>query len=154
MLLGCQQVSVSENAKETEINNPKGIYTSEEAVENGDIVDSNGDISNLHKFDKFIKNVKSSKKDEIRITEYGYHGGAVFYNLNYDGNKIQYTYDSSQDLYRSSSRVIKSTSCSNIESEIFGNEDEYWKGTIYSLSECSSSEVGNTFGFMVLDYNR
>ncbi len=133
-LLGCQQNSES--------NNPKKPYDSEEAIENGDVVNRHGEISNLEKFENFIKNVESGAKDKIRITMYTHEGDPIFDNLNYDGNKIQYTHDDSQDGYAGSEKGIKSTSCSNIESR--NNED----GVEYYLSECSS-EVGNTFNFRI-----
>ncbi|WP_053178221.1 DUF4362 domain-containing protein [Peribacillus loiseleuriae] len=130
------------NQQNSEINNPKKPYDSEEAIENGDVVNRHGEISNLDKFENFIKNVESGTKDEIRITMYTIEGDPIFYNLNYDGNKIQYTYDDSQDGYAGSGKGIKSTSCSNIESRNTEN------GVEYHLSECSS-EVGNTFYFQV-----
>ena len=79
-LLGCQQNSES--------NNPKKPYNSEEAIENGDVVNSHGEISNLDKFENFIKNVESGAKDEIRITMYTHEGDPIFYNLNYAVTKF------------------------------------------------------------------
>lgn len=133
-LWGCQQSS--------EINNPKKPYDSEEAIENGDVVNLYGKISNLDKFENFIKNVENGAKDEIRITMYTLEGDPIFDNLSYDGNKIQYTHDNLQDGYAGSGKGIKSTSCSNIESR--NTED----GVEYYLGECSS-EVGNTFNFLI-----
>ncbi|WP_236690836.1 DUF4362 domain-containing protein [Lysinibacillus xylanilyticus] len=134
VLLGCQQ--------ESEINNPKKSYSSEEAIENGDVVNLHGEISNLDRFESFIENVEKGAKDEIRITMYTIEGDPIFYNLNYNGNKIQYTYDNSQDGYAGTGKGIESTSCSNIESRNTENGVEYY------LSECSS-EVGNSFNFRV-----
>jgi hypothetical protein len=73
---------------------------------------------------------------------YTIEGAPIFYNLNYAGNKIQYTYDNSQDGYAGTGKGIESTSCSNIESRNTEN------GVEYHLSECSS-EIGNTFYFRV-----
>ncbi len=133
-LLGCQQNS--------ENNNPKKPYDSEEAIENGDVVNLHGEISNLDKLKNFVKNVESGVKDEIRITMYTHEGDPIFDKLDHDGNKIQYTHDDTQDGYAGSGKGIKSTSCSNIESR--NTED----GVEYYLSECSS-EVGNTFNFLI-----
>lgn len=135
ILIGCQQ--------ETGANNPKKPYHSEEAIENGDVVNLHGEISNLERFENFLGNIKSGSKDEIRITNYTIEGDPIFYHLNYDGNKIQYTYDNSQDEYAGSGQGIKSTSCSNIETK------NIEQGVVeYHLSGCSS-EVGNTFNFHV-----
>ncbi|OXS76322.1 hypothetical protein B1B04_04915 [Lysinibacillus sp. KCTC 33748] len=132
-LLGCQQ--------ESEINNLKKSSHPEEAMKNGDVVNVHGKISNLDKFENFIKNAKKGVKDDVRITMYTIEGDPIFYNLNYDGNEIQYTYDDSQDGYAGSGKGIKSTSCSNLESR---NNDE---GEYY-LSGCSSV-VGDTFSFQI-----
>jgi PBP1b-binding outer membrane lipoprotein LpoB len=94
--------------------NPKEPYNSETAIENGDIVNIHGNISNLDKFGNFIKNVESGSKDKIRITMYTVEGDPIFYNLNYDGNQIQYTFDNSLDGFRGSENGISSASCSGI----------------------------------------
>lgn len=75
---------------------------------------------------------------------YTHEGDPIFYNLNYDGNKIQYTHDDSQDGFAGSGKGIKSTSCSNIGSR--NTKD----GVEYYLSGCSL-EVGNTFNFRILN---
>lgn len=133
MLLGCQQ--------ENGTNNPTKPYSSENPIES-DVVDRHGEISNIDKFKSFIENVEGGVKDEIRITVYTTEGDPIFYYLNYDGNKIQYTYDNSQDGYAGTGKGIESTSCSNIESRYTENGVEYY------LSQCSS-EVGNSFYFRV-----
>jgi hypothetical protein len=122
--------------------NPKKPYNSETAKENGDVVNIHGKISNLDKFENFIKNVESGIKDKIRITIYTVEGDPIFYNLNYDGNQIQYTFDNSQDGDRGSDIGINSASCSDIGTKNTEN------GVEYHLSGCSS-EVGNTFNFLV-----
>ncbi|TDK54163.1 DUF4362 domain-containing protein [Bacillus salipaludis] len=59
-----------------------------------------------------------------------------FYNLDYNGKKIKYTYDDSQDSYGGDG--IKNATCSNLESKNSEN------GVEYHLSKCSS-DVGNPF---------
>ena len=140
MLLGCQQES--EIVKENEIDTPTTSYSPEEAIENGDVVNLHGEISNLQRFETFIEKVKHDAEDEIRITIYTVEGAPIFYNLHYDGSKIQYTYDNSQDGFAGSEKGIESTSCSNIVSKSVEN------GVKYLLSECSSN-VGDTFDFLV-----
>ncbi|MGX5608788.1 DUF4362 domain-containing protein [Bacillus cereus] len=122
--------------------NPKKPYRPESAIENGDVVDVHGKISNLVKFESFIKHIKSGDKDKIRITSYTIEGDPIFYNLIYDGNQIQYTYDDSQDAYGGSNKGTKSTSCSKVDTKGIDN------GVEYHLGGCSS-EVGNTFSFTV-----
>lgn len=133
-LFGCQQ--------ESKVNNPKKHYDSEEAIKNGDVVNSHGEISNLKKFENFIKNVERGAQDEIRITMYTIEGDPIFYNLNYNGKKILYTFDNSQDAYAGTEKGIKSTSCSKIENRKIDKDVGYY------LSGCTS-EVGDTFYFRV-----
>lgn len=122
--------------------NPKKPYRSETAIKNGEVVDVHGKISNLDKFENFIKHIESGDKDTIRITSYTIEGDPIFYNLIYDGKQIQYTYDNSQDAYGASNKGTKSTSCSKIETKGIDN------GVEYHLGGCSS-DVGNTFSFTV-----
>ena len=129
-LLGCNQ--------ETESSNPKKPYHSEEAIKNGDIVNFHGEISNIDRFEQFLENLKNDTKDEIRMTSYTEEGDPVFYNLTFDGYKIQYTYDDSQDGFAGSNKGVKSTSCSNIETQ------HTEMRALYVLSGCSS-DIGNTF---------
>ncbi|MEJ1517696.1 DUF4362 domain-containing protein [Bacillus cereus] len=138
---------VTENPKEDTdkskiSSNPKRPYRPESAIKNGDVVNIHGKISNLDKFENFINHIKSGDKDKIRITSYTIEGDPIFYNLIYDGNQIQYNYDDSQDAFGGPDKGIQSTSCSNIEKKDAENRVEY------HLSGCSS-EVGNTFYFMI-----
>lgn len=134
IVVGCQQKS--------NINNPKKPYRSEEAIKNGDVVNLHGKISNLDKFNDFMRNMETGVKDRIRITMYTIEGDPIFYNLDYDGKEIHYMFDNSQDGYGGSGKGVKRTACSNIENRSTETEVEY------RLSKCSS-DVGNTFHFRV-----
>jgi hypothetical protein len=48
-----------------------------------------------------MKNVKKKQQDQIRVTKYTIEGGAIIYELIYDGSAIQSTYDDSRELYGS-----------------------------------------------------
>lgn len=87
--MGC-----SEQSKHTYNTSP---YTSETAIKNGDVVDIHGKQYNVEKLENFLENVKNNKKDKIRITGYTTEGGAIITDLEYDGKKINYTYDSTRD---------------------------------------------------------
>lgn len=133
MLFGCQQ--------ENETTNSNKLYSTKD-VKESDVVDRHGEISHIDIFESFLENVLSGVKDEIQISVYTTEGDPIFHNLNYDGNKIQYTFDNSQDTYVGSGKGKESTSCSNI---IRRNTEN---GVEYNLSECTS-EVGNFFYFIV-----
>lgn len=136
MLLGCQQ--------EKGINYESAINTaettSEEPLENDVIVDSQGKISNLHKYDSFVQNYKTGTKDSIRITSYTIEGSPIFYNLKYDGERINYTFDNSQDGFGGTEKGVISTSCTSLDLIKIENR------VGYVLNGCSS-EVGKTFYF-------
>jgi hypothetical protein len=72
-------------------------YPLETAMRNGDIVGGRRIQYNVEKLTKFMKNVKGGSKDKIRITKYTTEGGAIITDLDYDGNKIDYTNDTTRD---------------------------------------------------------
>lgn len=129
-LVGCQLGISSEN--------PKAPYPAEKAIQNGDIVSSHGEISNLDKFTQFIENMNKGVKDHVRITMYTDEGDPIFYYLDYDGNKIQYTYDATHDRFGGS--IKESTTCSKLVSA------KVEKGVEYHFSNCST-DIGNNFIF-------
>jgi len=150
LLVGCQGNSDSADVKTNQRefmprmpDNPEKPYKSEEAIKNGDVVNNHGNISNFEKFEDFIANVRANKKDNIRITAYTTEGDPIFYNLQYDGTNIQYTFDNSQDGFAGQDKGKKSTTCSKIEKKSVDTGVEYY------LSGCSSEDVGNTFYFNV-----
>ncbi len=141
-LFGCQE-STGTDTPMTAVENPVSPYPSEEAIGNGDVVDAMGEIFNSDQFVEFTENFEAGVKDGIRITSYTIEGDPIFYNLNTDGNKINYTYDNSQDGYAGSDKGVTSTTCGDITSK---NIDQ---GTEYRLDDCSSSDIGRTFYFTI-----
>ena len=60
-------------------------YRSEQAVQNGDVVNIHGNYSNIDKWNNFVKNVDSNQPDKVRITQYTVEGDPIFYELVYNG---------------------------------------------------------------------
>ncbi|MDV6377865.1 DUF4362 domain-containing protein [Sporosarcina sp. GW1-11] len=141
-LVGCQQKN--EIVIEDEIGRPKTPYPPEDAIENGDIVNLHGKLSNVQRFETFIENVTHATKDNIRITIYTVEGAPIFYDLQYDGNKLHYTYDDSRDGFGGPDIGIKDTTCSEIVSTPVN------QGVMYELRDCLD-EVGQTFNFVISD---
>ena len=103
--MGCNK-----NSKPTFNNTP---YISETEIKNGDVVKTNNGIShNIERLEKFTENVKKKSKDKIRITQYTTEGGAILTDLNYDGKKINYTYDTTRDGF--GARTIDKKKFNNI----------------------------------------
>jgi hypothetical protein len=118
-------------------------YTSENAIQLGDIVDLHGNVSNIERLDEFVSNVNSVRKDEVRITRYTTEGDPIFYDLKFDGDTITYTYDPTQDSFGRGKKI--STTCMVI---IRNEGDDLVE---YTLDNCfgENEELGNNFRFGV-----
>lgn len=74
-------------------------YYVEFAIQNGDVVDVHGQHYNEEKLEQFMVNVKKRRNDKVRITRYTIEGDALIIDLEFDGEKIYYTYDTTRDAY-------------------------------------------------------
>ncbi|UOF92477.1 DUF4362 domain-containing protein [Fodinisporobacter ferrooxydans] len=135
-LTGC---STNSSTKTTD----KSLYPSDIAVKNGDVVDVHGKIINFSKFEKFLSNVTSNKKDKIRITAYTTEGDPIFYELNFNGKTVDYTFDNSRDGFNGLNKGKESTSCQGFDMKQTGRKTEY------TLKGCSNTDIGNTFRFFI-----
>jgi hypothetical protein len=116
-------------------------YTPEQAARNGDIVNIHGKFTNLDKWESFTESVKNGKRDEAHLTSYTIEGGAIFDDLYYDGQSIEYNFDNTKDAFGS---PLKSTSfCQDIE------KTDVEKGTEYTLSGCDRPEAQRTFYLVI-----
>lgn len=107
-------------------------YTPEQAEHNGDVVNLHGiTFYNLDKWDAFFTNVEGGASDRIQVTSYTTEGDPIFINMNYDGQSIEYSYDTAMDAFGSPTRT--SAFCERIESKLVD------KGTEYSLAGCDNS---------------
>lgn len=71
-------------------------YTREMALYNNDIVDEQIKDYNFERLDQFIRNVNLGIPDTVRITEFGIDGPPVTIVLQFDGNIIKYTADTTR----------------------------------------------------------
>lgn len=101
--------------------------------------------TDVEKFNAFITHFENGKSDKVRITMYTTEGDPIFYNLDYDGKKIKYTFDNSKDAFGGKGKGKQSTTCVNLEKK--AND----RGTAYTLSGCSgdNSGIGESFYFLV-----
>jgi hypothetical protein len=114
-------------------------YNPEQAVQNGDIVNVHGNLTNSDKWEAFLTNIEARTTDQVQITSYTIEGDPIFYNLYYDGQSIQYTYDNTMDNYGSSRR--STAFCERVESELTD------RGTQYVLAGCGEghSDIEQSF---------
>ena len=110
-------------SKESNPTHNKSPYTNETAIKNGDVVNVQGKQYNVEKLDKFIENVKKGNNDKVRITTYTDEGGAMITDLEYDGKKINYTYDTTRD----------GMGVPKIDKKKFNGDSIYKSGTKYYL---------------------
>lgn len=109
-------------------------YTSKEAINRGDIV-SFEKVYNLDSFEQFITNLSSKKADNIRVTSYTDEGDPIFKDLKFDGNVINYSYDTSNDAFGGSNTGVRTDTCSDITSEKNAQGE-----IIYSISGCTNND--------------
>lgn len=84
-------------------------HNPEQAEQSGDVVVLLEGMRNKDKWNTFVKNVKNKQQDQVRVTMYIIEGGAIIYELIYDGSVIQSTYDNSRDAYGSKQGITTNT---------------------------------------------
>ncbi|WP_413375555.1 DUF4362 domain-containing protein [Paenibacillus taichungensis] len=84
-------------------------HNPEQAEQSGDVVVLLEGMRNKDKWKTFVKNVKNKQQDQVRVTMYTIEGGAIIYELIYDGKSIQSTYDNSRDAYGSKQGITTNT---------------------------------------------
>jgi hypothetical protein len=101
-----------------------------------DIVDSHGDITNIEKFMKFVENVNQGREDKIRVVRYTIEGDPILHDLEYDGEIITSTTDTTRDEYGNGS--VSTATCKSI------NVKETAETTDYILSGCDKTDRDNS----------
>lgn len=86
-------------SRDNKLTYSKTPYASETAIKNGDVVGIHGKQYNTEKLEKFMENVRKGIKDKVRITTYTKEGDAIITDLEFDGKKINYTYDNTRDRF-------------------------------------------------------
>ncbi|RAW10134.1 MULTISPECIES: DUF4362 domain-containing protein [Paenibacillus] len=84
-------------------------HNPEQAEQSGDVVVLLEGMRNKDKWNTFVKNVEKKQQDQVRVTMYTIEGGAIIYELIYDGSVIQSTYDNSRDAYGSKQGITTNT---------------------------------------------
>lgn len=74
-------------------------YTPQQAIDNGDVVDVHGQMTNLEKLENFIIAVDKGTASKLKITTYTTEGDPIIYVLDYNGKTIIMTTDNSLDKF-------------------------------------------------------
>jgi hypothetical protein len=101
-----------------------------------DIVDSHGQITNLEKFMKFVENVNQGREDKIRVVRYTTEGDPILHDLEYDGEIITSTIDTTRDEFGTAS--VSTATCKSITVK------ETDETTNYLLSGCDKTDRNNS----------
>ncbi|MEI5908080.1 DUF4362 domain-containing protein [Bacillus spongiae] len=101
-----------------------------------DIVDNQAVITNLEKFMKFVENVNQGKEDKIRVVRYTDEGDALLHDLEYDGEIITSTTDTTRDEFGDG--IVSTASCKSIDIK---ETDERMD---YTLSGCDQTNRNNS----------
>jgi len=110
-------------------------YSLQDAKGNGDIVVGPGGPLNTEKIISFISNVEKDQESKLRITSFTDEGDPIISDLYFDGEKIQYRYDSSRDKFGGKTRGKSKTSCERIGKREVSREGKA-EGTQYILTGC------------------
>lgn len=96
-------------------------------MKRGDITISPTEVHNLDRFEQFLNNVSAKKEDTVRVTAYTTEGDPIFKDLHYDGEKIQYSYDNSNDAYGGEDKGVDTDVCTEITTKVneHGSEEYY-----------------------------
>lgn len=110
-------------------------YTSEEAKSNGDLVVGPGGNYQYEKINQFLNHIDQQKSAQLRITSYTDEGDPIISDFNFDGKKIQYSYDNSRDKFGGRNKGKSTTTCEKIEKKEV-NRADLAKGIQYVLTGC------------------
>lgn len=96
ILAGCSNMQITGCSQEPVSNNLSALPTA-------DMIKSynSGEVKNLERFQQFTEKIVGQERDHIRIIHYTTEGDPIYYDLNFNGEEIAFTVDSSQDQYGS-----------------------------------------------------
>jgi hypothetical protein len=114
-------------------------YTSEKALNNGDVINMNGPIFNFSVFESFLESFDSQQPATVRITNFTPEGTPTFFDLDYDGSLINLKVDKSNDKNRGQGPAKVNMTCTELTVE------EGQQVITYSLEGCASDSSINSF---------
>lgn len=99
LIVGCQSKTIVDDNGNSNIKVNETPYTIEEALNNGDIVNVHGNITNYEKLEAFMENINNKIEDNIKIVQYTIEGDPIIIELKYDGKDLSYKYDNTRDKF-------------------------------------------------------
>ncbi|MFC5403504.1 DUF4362 domain-containing protein [Cohnella soli] len=103
-------------------------YSSEQAIANGEIVQSIRGLANTDRWLDFVKSVGEGKSAEVHIVTYSIEGDPIFQDLLFENGTIVYTTDTTMDKFGVPERTR--SFCKGIDNA------KSEQGTKYTLNQC------------------
>lgn len=113
LLVGILLISGCKNLEDSDRSNPEPTNVPDYTAAPEDVVDMHGEIENLERFEEFKANTDHGIKDKLRIVQYTTEGDPILHELEFDGEVIRSTIDTSRDAYGSGE--IYHNTCTSIE---------------------------------------
>lgn len=125
-------------------------YDSEQAVNNGDVVQTIGKIENFGLWEDFLEAVEQSRPASVQRVGYTIEGDPIFDNLDFDGQMISYVSDNTLDKFGLPTKDFDT--CEKAVIEPIPAEHQM-PGNVYRLDGCSNTKGGlnKHFWFAVPD---
>lgn len=104
------------------------------------VVNTHGAVENAGRLDEFVSSVEQRKYDAVQVVSFTTEGDPIYQTLEFDGDKIEFTHDSSRDQFGSGS--ITTMNCEAI------SKKETASTIDYVLTGC---EQGETFNVLTIE---
>ncbi|OWA37651.1 hypothetical protein B9G55_06260 [Saccharibacillus sp. O16] len=119
-------------------------YGSQQAAQNGDLVEEPSGFIHLDKWHTFLKRVEQQQPASIQLTRFTDEGDPIFYNIDYDGSRFHYLLDTLLDGWGTPER--KQDTCQWLASQPTPNASPE-NSTTYNLDGCERSAGGQNESF-------
>lgn len=125
-------------------------YDSEQAVKNGDVVQTIGRVENFDVWEEFLEAVEQSRPASVQRVGYTIEGDPIFDNLNFEGKTINYVSDNTLDKLGIPRKEFDT--CEKVIVEPIPAE-MHMPGNVYRLDGCSGTNGGlnENFWFSIPD---
>ncbi|HVJ49092.1 DUF4362 domain-containing protein [Desulfitobacterium sp.] len=102
------------------------LYTPQQAIANGDVVDVHGQVTNLEKLENFMIAVDKGTASKLKITTYTTEGDPIIKVLDYDGKTITMSTDNSLDKFAGPIKGITYSSYTKITKDDTQSPPSYY----------------------------
>lgn len=73
---------------------------------------------NVEKLEQFLAHVRNGTPDQLKVTSMTIEGDPIFTYAIWDGKKLTYGYDNSEDAYGGTGKGLRKSECTSVEKKI------------------------------------